>query len=282
MSGHSQLEGNHSVNSERMLYALKWMGVELVEVSIKEKLISTIGSTLAIYLVFLITTAILPANATLGVVASMGATAVLLFAVPHGQLSQPWPVLGGHLISAMVGVLCARWITNPTLATALAVGISIGLMHQFKCIHPPGGATAFTAVMGGQAIHALGFNYVLFPVALNAVVMLLLAVAINYPYRWRRYPAILIQRSTQECVATEHITEEDHRSFVEAIRSLDSFVDVSEEDLVYLARMMAERYVDRIAGRIPAFLVQPHTQSDNWMIASDEDASRSTDTDPTW
>lgn len=134
------------------MQALKWLGVELIEVSLKEKLISAGGSALAIYCVFWCTSLVLPSGADFGVVASMGATAVLLFAVPHGQLSQPWPVVGGHVISALIGVCCAQLIANPVLATAIAVGASIGVMHQLKCIHPPGRAAAFTAVMGGQPI----------------------------------------------------------------------------------------------------------------------------------
>ena len=108
------------------MQATKWLGIELVEVSFKEKLISAVGSALAIYCVFWCTLSFLPSGAAIGVVASMGATAVLLFAVPHGQLSQPWPLIGGHLVSALIGVSCARLIANPVFATALAVGASIG------------------------------------------------------------------------------------------------------------------------------------------------------------
>jgi CBS-domain-containing membrane protein len=227
------------------MQATKWLGVELVEVTFKEKLISAVGAALAIYCVFWFTHSFLPSRAAIGVVASMGATAVLLFAVPHGQLSQPWPLVGGHIVSALIGVSCVRIISNPALATALAVGASIGVMHQLKCIHPPGGATAFTAVMGGQAIGDLGYMYVLYPVALNAVIMLALAVLINFPFCWRRYPAVLIKRKPAQDAAIVLVSEHDHRNIVEAVRSLDSFVDVSEEDILYLARIMAAHYAQR-------------------------------------
>ncbi len=244
------------------MQALKWLGVELIVVSRKEKLVSALGATLAIYLVFAITQSVLPTSSAISVVASMGATAVLLFAVPHGALSQPWPLLGGHLISAVVGVCCTQAIDYPILAAAVAVGASIGLMQQLKCIHPPGGATAFTAVMGGHGIHELGFYYVLIPVGLNALAMLTLAIAINYPFPWRRYPAAWITRKavSKQSKAGDNVTAsntlqssssarplrsdvvdisaDEHRRFVEAVRSIDSFVDVSEEDLIYLARTM--------------------------------------------
>jgi CBS domain-containing membrane protein len=222
------------------MQSLKWLGVELVEVSLKEKFVSVAGATLAIYLVSIISHMVLPTSSAVGVVASMGATAVLLFAVPHGQLSQPWPLLGGHFVSALVGVSCAQAMGSTFLATAIAVGVSIGLMQQLKCIHPPGGATAFTAVMGGQAIQELGFLYVLIPVGLNAVAMMTLAIAINYPFSWRRYPAAWIKRMANSIQDTLVISDDEHRRFVEAVRSIDSFVDVSEEDLVYLTRTMMQ------------------------------------------
>lgn len=124
-------------------------------------------------------------------VASMGASAVLLFAVPHGALSQPWAVLMGHVCSAVVGVLCAALVPEPLLAAALAVGSAIGLMQLLRCVHPPGGATALSAVVGGPAVQALGFQYVLTPVLLNALIILAVACAFHAFPLGRRYPAAL-------------------------------------------------------------------------------------------
>jgi CBS-domain-containing membrane protein len=61
-------------------------------------------------------------------------------------------------------------------------------MHYLNCLHPPGGATALSAVIGGQAVHQLGYQYLLTPVLLNVVTLLLIAIVFNYPFRWRRYP----------------------------------------------------------------------------------------------
>src|SRR5690625_7242859 len=80
--------------------------------------------------------------------ASMGATAVLLFAVPHGALSQPWAVVGGHVVSAIVGVTCQLLIPNLFWAAALSVGVAVAAMYYLRCIHPPGGATALAAEIG--------------------------------------------------------------------------------------------------------------------------------------
>jgi CBS-domain-containing membrane protein len=153
-----------------------------------EKWISAVGGMVSLVGIMLISHASLGLEGGSMLVASMGASAVLLFAVPHGALSQPWPVFGGHLISALIGVTCAKLIPEPTLAAGLAVALAIGAMHYLNCLHPPGGATALSAVIGGQAVHQLGYQYLLTPVLLNVVTLLLIAIVFNYPFRWRRYP----------------------------------------------------------------------------------------------
>lgn len=215
-----------------------WFGVELNVVSSREKVISAIGGCLAIFCLILITRNVLHLSGASALVASMGASAVLMFGVPHGSLSQPWPVFAGHGISALIGVLCAKLIHQPELAAACAVGLSIGAMHQFKCIHPPGGATALTAVLGGEAVHSLGFHFVLYPVLLNCVVMIAIAVGFNAFFGWRRYPAILNRRN-MAAISKHQAGQPTHEEIVAALRKLDSFVDITEEDLLQLCQILA-------------------------------------------
>ncbi len=171
---------------------------------------------------------------------------MLLFGIPHGPLSQPWPVLAGQGISAVVGVSCARWIPDPALAAACAVGLSIGAMLQFKCIHPPGGATAFTAVLCGPAIQELGYQFVLLPVLANALCMVVLAVVINSAFHWRRYPAYLTGRaSAPSKPAASAESMPSHEEILAAVRTLDSFVDISEEDLLQLLELLRHPSVKR-------------------------------------
>lgn len=232
----------------------KWIGIELIEVSTTEKLVAALGGMLAIFALISFTLWVLPQPAATAVIASMGASAVLLFAVPHGQLSQPWPVLAGHGVSALIGVCCARWIPHVESGAALAVGLAIGAMHQLKCIHPPGGATAFTAVTGGSAIHDMGFRFILFPVLANAAFIILLAVGINWAFRWRRYPASLNAAARPgKASASENAQVPSHLRVVAAVRSLDSFVDISEDDLLRLTHLLANPRIDPAppAGRVP-------------------------------
>jgi CBS-domain-containing membrane protein len=163
-----------------------------------EKGVATLGGLVAILAVLLISRTQAGPAGSLGVVSSMGSSAVLLFALPHGPLSQPWAVIGGHLLSALVGVACLRFVPDPMLAAAVAVGLATGVMYYLRCLHPPGGATALAIVIGGEPVRQLGLGFVLDPVLLNAATILSIAVIFNYPFPWRRYPAALAQRPATE------------------------------------------------------------------------------------
>lgn len=120
-------------------------------------------------------------------VAPMGASAVLLFALPASPLAQPWAFVGGSVVSAWVGVACAQTIPAPLAAAGIAVGAATLLMFVLRCMHPPGGAVALGAALGGPVVAKFGFFYALVPVGLNAVLLVLVAVAYNR-LCGRRYP----------------------------------------------------------------------------------------------
>jgi len=218
-------------------------GVQSASSGHVEKLISTVGGFLGIWCIFLVTSHFFHGISAALIVASMGASAVLLFAVPNGPLSQPWPVMCGHLVSAFIGVSCYKLIPDMFLAAAIAVGLSIGVMHYLRCIHPPGGASALAAVVGGAEVHALGYNFVLMPVLLNVLVILTVAVLVNYPFSWRRYPVAL-------CYKAEKLAEGDCRFRGEsvlprsdlkyALQSIGSFADVTEEELEAIYRIASK------------------------------------------
>lgn len=112
-------------------------------------------------------------------IAPMAASAVLLFCVPASPLAQPWPVIGGSVVSALTGVACAQLVPDTMLAAPLAGGLSIAAMFVLRCLHPPGGAVAMTAVLGGAAVQEAGFAFALAPVGLNAVLLTVAALAYN-------------------------------------------------------------------------------------------------------
>ncbi len=200
-------------------------------VSEREHWISAVGGLVGILAVLWVSHIWLGGHGGVFAIASMGAAAVLLFAAPHGALSQPWPVLGGNMVSAFIGVTCARWLGHePMLAASLAVALSISAMYTLRCLHPPGGATALYAVLGGETVHALGYGYLASPVLLNIVVLLSVAVMFNYPFAWRRYPQSWHQR-TQSAVVADEKSMIPHSNLVYALSQIDTFVDVSEDDL---------------------------------------------------
>jgi CBS-domain-containing membrane protein len=207
---------------------LHLVGLELTPTNHADKLISGVGGFVAIAAITLITHWLCGPDALMPVVASMGASSVLLFANPHGQLSQPWPLAMGHLLSALSGVMCARLIPDPIWAGAAAVGLAITAMYYARCIHPPGGATALTAVLRASVVGKLGFGYVLMPVGLNVLILLVVAVLFNWPYEWRRYPAGLLKRRLH----TGHrVTRED---WTHALREIGSMADITEDELIEL------------------------------------------------
>lgn len=219
-------------------------GIELSPVTHVERLISMTGGFAAILLLILTEQRLLGETGAAMLIGSMGATAVLLFAIPHGALSQPWAVLVGNASSAAVGVTCCRFISDPMLAAALAVGIAIGLMHYLRAIHPPGGATALTAVIGGPQVHDLGYGFVFTPVLINSAVMVLAAVAINAAFAWRRYPAALAQ-ATSKPRATSNEDLVSHADFVASLRRIGTFVDISEDEFLMLRKLMREEEASR-------------------------------------
>ncbi len=212
-------------------------GIEPSRASHLEKFVSAVGGFAGIFGVAWVSWYFVGPQAAMLVVASMGASAVLLFAVPHGPLSQPWALIGGHLVSAIIGVSCVKLLGTGFFSAALAVSLAIGAMHYLRCIHPPGGATALTAVLAGGVTHRLGYMYVLTPVMLNTLIIFTVALAVNAFFPWRRYPVALVRwrgPSPSEKEDEGVVPEISHGDFVYALRQMDSFIDVTEADLAHL------------------------------------------------
>jgi len=132
---------------------------------------------------------VLDGTGLLLVIGSFGASAVLIYGAVKSPLAQPRNLIGGHVLSALVGVACAQLLGSQAwLAAAVAVASAIALMHATRTLHPPGGATALIAVIGGPEIHRLGYLYALMPAASGALVMLAVALAINNIPATRKYP----------------------------------------------------------------------------------------------
>lgn len=124
-------------------------------------------------------------------IGSFGASAVLVYGAVRSPLAQPRNLVGGHVLSAVIGVLCWKLMSqNLWLAESVAVATSIAVMHATRTLHPPGGATALIAVIGSPAIHKLGFLYVLVPATVGPLILLAVAMLVNNIPSSRRYPEI--------------------------------------------------------------------------------------------
>ena len=217
---------------------MKTLGVENNTTSHSEKYISAIGVFISMAGCYQITQYSLSAESTHLFVASMAASAVLLFAVPHGALSQPWPLIMGNILSAVIGVACYKFLGNTLISACVAVSVSVLVMYYLGCLHPPGGATAFFAVTSGADVHTLGFDFVWLVIAANIACLLVVAIVYNGFFHWRRYPAHLFQATDAKKdnasiasagLASAEISEED---ITVALQQTNSFIDVTPDDLM--------------------------------------------------
>ncbi|VXB16101.1 HPP family protein [Massilia sp. 9I] len=173
-------------------------------------------------------------------IAPMAASAVLLFCLPAAPLAQPWPVIGGNVVSALVGVACVQ-AGDPLVAAPLAGGLAIAAMASLRCLHPPGGAVAVTAVLGGAAVHQAGFWFVLAPVGLNSVLMVLGAMVWN-KLSGHAYPHV--QPAAQPPEQKAGFAKEDLDA---ALDSYGETLDVSRDDLASIFAETEQRAAERRA-----------------------------------
>jgi CBS domain-containing membrane protein len=214
----------------------------LAGATLKDRLIGCVGALIGICLTGLVCGLVMGTDPYLPlIVAPMGASAVLLFAVPASPLAQPWPIVGGNTVSAFVGVAAAMLVPDLTLATGLAVALAIVAMSLTRSLHPPGGAAALTAAIGGTAVTEAGFWFPLVPVAINSLLLVVLGLVLHrlagrqYPHR--QAVAAVNTHRTADAPAALHAgfnTEDIDR----AIADLNETLDISRADIDTLLRQV--------------------------------------------
>ncbi|MEN8130463.1 MAG: HPP family protein [Pseudomonadota bacterium] len=177
-----------------MNYFRKWLGTTRgspPRVSNLEVFWSWVGAFLGIAAVALVNRLFFEGTDYVMMIGSFGASAVLTYGAVRSPLAQPRNLVGGHVISALIGVAAFKLLHGHLwLAEASAVATAIALMHLTKTLHPPGGATALIAVIGSDKVHELGFLYAFIPAGLGALILLLVALLVNNIPRTRRYPEV--------------------------------------------------------------------------------------------
>lgn len=157
-------------------------------IDFNEHLWTFIGSFVGIGLIGILQQLYLPSSDNLFLIGSFGASSVLIYGVVNSPLAQPRNLIGGHVLSAIIGVTVAYLVPVPWLAAALAVSISIVVMQVTRTLHPPGGATALIATIGSEKIKALGYWYVLSPILSGVTILLFVALFFNNITSKRSYP----------------------------------------------------------------------------------------------
>jgi CBS domain-containing membrane protein len=158
-------------------------------IDFREHFWSFLGSFIGIGIIAYLQSKVLPNSDVVFLIGSFGASSVLVYGVIQSPLAQPRNLIGGHLVSAIVGVTVLKlvpdilWITAP-----LAVSFAIIFMQITKTLHPPGGATALIAVTGSEAIKNMGYWYVLSPVLSGSLILLFIAIIFNNITSNRQYP----------------------------------------------------------------------------------------------
>lgn len=229
---------------------------------LKEKWLGALGALVATLGLGWVSLQLVGPTATVFLLSSMGSSAVLLFAASHSPLAQPWPFVGGHLVSALIGVTMRQWIPDPMLAAALAVSLSIFAMHVSHCLHPPGGATALIAVLGGPEIDRLGYTFLLVPLGLNVVVYLALALAVNNLLPGRRYPFKLPEPRPDRF--EDPLTWILNRAGLKphdlelAVREIGGYIDVSRDDLRQIYARATLHAYERRMGHITCADIMTH------------------------
>ena len=210
----------------------------LAGATFRDRLVASVGAMIGLSVTALLSRAMPATGEGLPVLlAPIGASAVLLFAVPASPLAQPWPIFGGNIVSAVVGLLVGHWVGYGPVAIGVAVGAAILTMSLLRCLHPPGGALAMTAVIGGPAIWAAGASFAFGHVAANSAAVIAVGWAFHrlsghsYPHR----PA-----SGAQVAAAGRLHRDDIRR---ALAESGEAFDVAASDLELLLTR-AEHYAE--------------------------------------
>ncbi|GGF70158.1 HPP family protein [Wenyingzhuangia marina] len=183
-------------NIKRTLRVSKYIIYKETLVDYKEHFWSFIGAFVGIGLIAFLQSKFLIDQENILLIGSFGASSVLIYGEIQSPLAQPRNLIGGHMISAFIGVTMFKLFPDMMWFTAsLAVALSIVLMQVTKTMHPPGGATALIAVIGTEKVKALGYLYVIAPVFIGVIILLLVALIFNNITSHRRYPSKKITKT---------------------------------------------------------------------------------------
>ncbi|PZQ24509.1 MAG: HPP family protein [Sphingopyxis macrogoltabida] len=172
-------------------------------------------------------------------IAPIGASALLLFAIPSSPLAQPWAIIGGNVVSALVGVMTVKAAPSLPIAAGLSVGLSLAAMSVLRCLHPPGGSMALTAVVGGEATRQMGFNFPFLVVGTSSCALVLIGIAFHALVK-RTYPHRTLTADTAVEQSAFCAADIDG-----ALRDVGEVFDISKQDLEMIVRKVELNAAER-------------------------------------
>lgn len=239
---------------------------------LKDRLVCGVGALLGLAVSSLISWYVL-GGFNAWYIAPMGASSVLLFAVPASPLAQPWNMVVGNTIAGLVGVTCAIFISNPTEAFSVAVALSIFLMMSTDSLHPPSGAVAITAVLGGASIHQLGYQFIFYPVLLNSVLLLLIAIIFNRMLG-KQYPQVAqLNTRSKDPTPTQKVTIQP-QDIQDVLEQQTQLLDISEYDL---QKIILEAQAKANARAVHQYLCQDIMSKDVLSLDEQDDIHQALD-----
>lgn len=242
----------HDAQKSGILSKFRLFSPILAGATLRERLIGCLGALIGICLTGLVSGFFMGQDPHLPlIVAPIGASAVLLFAVPASPLAQPWSIVGGNTISAFVGVTVSTLVRDPAIAIGLAVALAILVMSLTRSLHPPGGAAALTAVIGGAAVARAGFWFPIVPIGINSLILVLLGVVFHrlagrqYPHRQAVTPVNTHRTADPPAAFRVGFNTEDIDA---AVASFNETLDISRADLDVLLRKVELQALMRQRG----------------------------------
>lgn len=225
--------------------------------------ITSFTAFLCLYSLSYISHSIVGAQAIPVLLASMGAAAVLMIAAPNSPMATPWAFVGGNILSAFVGVVCVQFLPHSLMLGPIAVAAAIACMHICRCQHPPGGATALFAVIGGEQVHSLAYAYVVAPVALNVVLFVVVVSLHRYflnqqAIKNRQYARLLTVNKPQQLEGASVYT---NKEIEVALQQLGLSLDVNASQIDKLLRFLqANKQWLHLQGKTCADFMQTQPQ----------------------
>lgn len=208
-------------------------------------------------------------------IAPMGASSVILFCLPSSPLAQPWSILAGNTVAAFFGVFFnLQFAGEPALAAALSMMFSVIVMFALRCLHPPSGAVALTAILGGPATHHLGYEFVLWPVLGNSVLLVMMAIFYNN-LTGRQYPAPLHNPKESEPEHMHYQFGFKQEDLDAAMKQMHEVIDISQSDLQKLVerteliaykRKIGEITCEQVMSKVESTLTFGDSLEDAWKL----------------